>query len=285
MTSYCTLNEARNEIKAKTTVDDTKVELLIRVVSKRIDALMGSPRTPYFAPNFDVRKYLLSTKRVDNFNNVFWLNEHILAFSVVTRGGETITANVELYDVYNDVPKALRITSQATTWYNCGTSADTPPIVIQVTGTWGWHEDFSNAFDSVDTVQDGGGINASVTAITVADADGTNSDGFAPRFSPGNLIQIGTELIDVLAVDTTTNVLTVKRGVNGSTAVVHANATAIGVYILDERVKRATARQVALLYARRGAFQVETLNGIGAITYPQDLLTELLITLQDFQYA
>jgi hypothetical protein len=42
---------------------------------------------------------------------------------------------------------------------------------------------------------------------------------------------------------------------------------------------RAVTRQAALLYTRRGAFQVETLDGVGAITYPQDLIAELQVTL------
>jgi hypothetical protein len=223
---------------------------------------------------------------VNSFYNLFYLYDFILSLTAVVRGSETITANTELYSPYNEVADAIRITNWATTWYtdaNC--SSDTPPAFVTVTGVWGWHDDYDNAYAHVDDVQDGAGINATVTTITVADADGADLDGFQPRFSAGNLIQIGSELMDVTAVDTGANTLTVRRGVNGTTAAAHAVNADINVYQIPETIRRITARQAALLYRRQGAFQVETLDGVGAISYPQDLLSELRGVLQEFQYV
>jgi hypothetical protein len=283
---YCTLQDAKNEIKADKTVDDNKVLTYIRQVSNRIDSTMGSRRRPFFAPYTETRRRNISAYRIDSYNNTFYLGYHILSFSAVVRGGETITSNCELYAPDNLIATRLRITNQATTWYkDCSSTCDYPPTVVQVTGEWGWHEDYDNAFDSVDTVQDAGGINASVTSITVADADGVNLDNETPRFSAGNLIKIGSELMDVVATNTTTNVLTVRRARNGTTAAAHALNAAISVYSVDEVVNRVAARQAALLYARKGAFQVEAVDGVGVVSYPQDLLTELRAVLTEFQYG
>jgi hypothetical protein len=89
----------------------------------------------------------------------------------------------------------------------------------------------------------------------------------------------------VTAVNTTTNVLTIRRGVNGSTPAAHVATTAINVWQVEEPVKRACIRQSAMMYARRGAFQVEVLDGIGVVTYPQDLLVELKNVLTEFMYG
>jgi hypothetical protein len=286
MTNYCTLSDAREEMNANTTIEDSQLRRNIAQVSKRIDAVMGSPRRPYFAPYTEQRRYTISDYRVDSWNNTFWMDDHILSVSNVLRNGEDITSNAEIYSADERVADSLRITNRTTSWYsNCNGSSDYPPYVVLVTGVWGWHEDYDNAFDSVDTIQDVGGISASDTTITVTDVDGENLDGFTPRLSPGNLIKIESELMDVLETDTTLDTITVRRARNGTTAAIHANGTAIEVYMVDERVRRIAARQAALLHARVGAFQVETLDGVGVVTYPQDLLTELKNSLTEFQYG
>lgn len=280
MTNYTTLARAKAEIKASGTVDDAIVRRNIATVSKRIDAVMGSPRRPFFAPYTEQRDFLITTDRVDSVDNAFLLKDHILAVTAVLKQTTTITSSVELYTYGEEVATMLRLTNTSMNWYP---TDDTKQRKIYVTGVWGWHQDYTNAFDSVDTVQDNP-LSSSATTVTVSDADGTDLDDFTPRFSPGNLIRIESELLDVTAVNATTNVLTVRRGVNGTTAAAHVQTTAIETYRVDERIDRISARQAALLYARRGAFQVETLDGVGVVTYPQDLLTELLNTLTEFVY-
>lgn len=280
MTQYTTLARAKAEIKATSTVDDAILRRNIATVSKRIDAVMGSPRRPFFAPYTEQREFSSTTDRIDSAGNTFLLKDHILAFTAVLNQTTTYTSFVELYSYGEEIATMLRLTNTSYNWYplNC-----TAAPKIYVTGIWGWNQDYSNAFDSVDTVQDNP-LSASATTITVSDADGADLDGFTPRFSPGNLIRIESELIDITGVNTTTNVLTVRRGVNGTTAAAHVQTTAIAVYRVDERVDRIAARQAGLLYARRGAYQVETLDGVGVVTYPQDLLTELRNSLTEFVY-
>lgn len=278
--SYCTLAQAKTELNASNTVDDNKLRRNIETVSRRIDNLLGYPRRPYFAPYIEQRGFTISNDRVSTLAGTFWLRDPLLAFSAVLRQTTSVTSLVELYNSGNGVADSLRFTSSSYSWYP--TDNDLVRKVF-VTGTWGWHSDYANAWEAVDALA--AGINASVTSITVADADGADLDGFTPRFSPGNLIQIGSEWMMVNAVNTTTNALTVRRGVNGSTAASHLISAAVSTYHVDDRISRITARQAALLYARIGAFQVETLDGVGVVTYPQDLLMELRATLQDFAYV
>lgn len=278
--NYTTLAAAKAELKADTTADDNTLRNYIRIVSSRIDEMMGTPRRPYFAPYLEQRKYRIVPRRIDSYNNVFWLdNDPLLAFSAVLWGTTDRTSTSELYTDINEVARGLRLTNSSSTWY----STETPPVFVKVTGTWGWHEDWSNAWDAVDTVQ--ADINASVTSVTVADVDGADLDGYTPRISAGNLIRMGSEYCEVTATNTTTNVVTIKRGVHGTTAAAHLAGVSAEVYRVDDRIKRVATRQASLLYARRGAYQVETLDGVGVVTYPQDLLAELRATLQGFQYA
>jgi hypothetical protein len=99
-----------------------------------------------------------------------------------------------------------------------------------VTGKWGWHDRWAEAWrSSSDTVQNNP-LSSGATTITVADADGTDAENESPRFQVGHLLKIENEYLRVLAVNTATNVLTVLRGVNGTTAASHSQNTAISVY-------------------------------------------------------
>jgi hypothetical protein len=119
---------------------------------------------------------------------------------------------------------------------------------VKIEGVLGWHRDYAAAWEaSGDTVQDASGLTASATSITVTDADGADAAGLTPRFSVGNLLKVESELLEVTAVvASTTNKLTVVRGVNGSTGATHAKGTAISVWRPDD-----LAHQAALIQAIR----------------------------------
>lgn len=132
---------------------------------------------------------------------------------------------------------------------------DAPYRAVSITGIWGWHEDWANAFrSSGDTVQNNP-LSASATSLTVTDADGADSAHVSPRFQVGHLLKIGDEYLRVLAVNTTTNILTVARGVGGTTAVSHAQTTAISTFQPPEDVRQLCVRWAAWLYREADAVQ------------------------------
>jgi hypothetical protein len=150
----------------------------------------------------------------------------------------------------------------------------TPQKANAVTGMWGYHEDWDAAWqDSNDTVQDDGGIDASVTTITVSDADGADIYGITPRFKVQRLLKIDDEYVYVTAVNTSTDKLTVIRGVNGTTAAVHDNGATIYVYQPMVEVAHAVKRLAAWLYGQRDApfvKQIVSVPGSGTtITIPE----------------
>lgn len=285
MSTYCTLAEAKGEIKAQGTVEDDQMLRLVRQVSSRVDGIMN-PRTrrPYFEPYREQRAFPLSERSVDGWADTFYFKQPLLSISSVLADTTDVTADVEAYPILDRPIRALHFKDQARHWYDFA-STDGSPVYIYITGLWGFHSDYANAWANYDTVAVAA-VTPTGTTINVTNAVGDDPWGIAPRFSPGALLQIdgGTEILYTSAV--TTNVLTVRRAVNGTTAPAgnYDIGDAVAVWQVEDSIKRVVARQAALLYARKGAFQVETVDGVGAISYPQDLLTELRVVLSEYQY-
>jgi hypothetical protein len=283
--AYASLADVRSELKATSTTDDNIALLNLTMASKRIDSEMKS-RRPYFAPYLETRTFVLNANNINTYWNLLYMRMPVLSLSSVTLNGTSITALVELYPPYADPYNmyGLRLTDPSLTWWSYCTTVRTP-YTVAVTGVWGWNSNYAQAWQSVDTITTIGGINASATSFTVSDVDGANLDGFTPRLSAGNLIQLENEWLDVLATNVTTNTVTVRRGVNGSTASAHALGTAVQVYQVEDDIRRVTARQAGMMYARRGAYDATNITDIGTQVYPSDLLAELRGVLNNYDYA
>lgn len=279
MSYYCTLADAKAALNATSTVDDSLLLTLIGQVSARIDLLMASS-TSYFAPWTETREFEISYENVDSNRNVFLLpsGETLLSLTSLTLAGSAVSG-VEAYPALRVPIKMIRRTDGCS-WYENGTD---DPLTTVITGVWGYHRAYARAWQVVDALA-AAIVSTTATTLTVADADGADLYGFTPRLSAGNLIKIDSELMEVTATNTTTNVLNVRRGVNGTTAATHLIAAAVSTWQTDDNIRRVTARQAGLLYARRGAYEQQQITDIGVITYPADLLMELRGVLQGFQY-
>lgn len=229
--------------------DDSFLLGLCYTASRMID---GTTRR-FFYPKIDTRDYDHPEREADT---VLKVDGDLLAVTTFTTNNGNTTVSASDYFLmtgtsYNLAPYdriALKSDGTQPNLLYSGTIQK----ANQVIGTWGYHEDYDNAWlDSLDAVADVGGINASVTSITVTDADGADSNGVTPRFSAGQLLQIGSEWLYASAVDTTTNKLTVVRGVNGSTAAIHAQAVTIYVYRPEADIEHAARRLAAWLYAQK----------------------------------
>jgi hypothetical protein len=112
---------------------------------------------------------------------------------------------------------------------------------VVLTGIWGYHKNPAIMWlNSNDTVQD-------VAGITVANADGLNLNG-VKRFETLQYIKVDDEFMLITGVNTVTNKLTVKRGVNGTTAAAHGNGDAIYTFTPDDIFTTAVRRRVVFLY-------------------------------------
>lgn len=120
------------------------------------------------------------------------------------------------------------------------------PLVIS--GIWGWHDDWSQAWRiSGDSVT--GILSPFDTAtLPVTDADGTDSEGQAPRFQAGQLLRLGAEIIGLHHVDAEANQLHVLRGQLGTTITTHEPGTAIRIYSAPPTSEALIVRWAVWLY-------------------------------------
>lgn len=280
-TPYITLAQAKSELKAETTTDDAKVYSYIRQFSARVDRLFQS-RRPVFAPYVESRQIRVAPEAVNTQDNTLYFPDNLLAISTVVAGttGLTSGTDFEAWPTLSSPIHRLRLLSTGNDWYSYCTT-DGTPLFVTIAGIWGFHSDYANAWAHVDDLV--GNITASVTSLTVADVDGGDLYGQTPRISAGNLLRIGTEYLEVLATNTTTNVVTVRRGVNGSTAAAHTTGDDVEVWQVEESLLR-IARQVAFMYARRGAFESSTVTDFGVVNFPSDILSEIRGIMQGFAY-
>jgi hypothetical protein len=134
-------------------------------------------------------------------------------------------------------------------------------------GKWGYQDERST---STTTVSSGLAVDATATTFTTS---------ATPTIAIGHTLLIGSEQLYVTGLASTT--ATVVRGVNGTTAAVHANSSAIDVYRYPREVRNAT-----LLIAQRrwrarqsgvGGFVEGT--GIGGGALPPSEMTILRQTV------
>lgn len=279
--SYGSLAEAKAELVAVSAADDKRLYSLTRQVSRRIDQIMSGRSTrPYFGPYSEARQFLINGKRVDSQNNTFLLDAPLLEYSALTAGGTSVYATSEGFPQGFTPYNLLRMTGSGSPWYSHICTTDGNPSYAVITGVWGYHSDYANAWLNVDTLQ--ANISSSVLSLTVGNVDGEDAYGLAPRFSPGNLIKIDSEYMLVTDTDVTLNKVELKRGINGTTAALHTAEAIIYRWETEEPIRRVAARQAAMLYARQGAFQTISIDEVGVTSYPRDLLSELGMVLQEY---
>ncbi len=229
-----------------------------------------------FRPGFDV------------YPNVLKLDHDLLSLITLTtnNGALPITSDniiLRTGNSLNYLPKdiiELNIDGDQTVFFYSGT----PQEANAVDGIWGYHESYDEAWQTLDTIQDTGGINASVTTITVEDADAFDEMGLKPRFQEQQLLRLGTtdtsEMVYIINVNHSSDTLQVTRACNGSTAAIAAKDTVIQVFRPMAEIKHAMLILASHAYRRKdtvgregGDTQVFTPTGV--ITIPQTIPREV----------
>lgn len=278
---YASLEQARAEIKqaANQSVggdDDAYVLRALYFVSGRIEKLKGMS----FAPYIDQWYLDALGEHIDDLYHSLTLNEPMLSISAVEVGGVEWTADTDYLPVpRNRTPiQAIRIPpGSGKDWSNYGN--DWIDAVL-IAGVGGYHTRYSSAFyASGDTVQDAP-LTAGASTITVQAVDGVDAFNRAPRFSPGQLLRIGTgnDFRLILDVDKSNKTLTVLPSARGSTSTSQAAGTAIYIFQPEEAIQRAALRWASYLYKRRGSFsgsEVDALTGNVLTNFPQDAPQEV----------
>lgn len=214
-----------------------------------------------FVPYVQTRTFDAREPVIDG--DLLRLDEDLLEVTTLTNGDDTVigSSNYVLRGA-NATPRwGIKLkNSSGYYWTYSGSDYED---AISVAGVWGFHEDYANAWvDSGDTVQDAGGINASVQTVTVSDADGKDAR-YRTRFEVGKLLKIDSEFMKVVAVDASANALTVMRGANGSTAATHDNGATISTWAVQRNIEQAVIALVRWLYRHKqtDGDRIQFMNG------------------------
>jgi len=283
---YVSYEDLKSYQNIPVTTDDDLLQGLCEIASSMWD---GSTQRS-FAPWRETRYYdyesppgdaLLMSARArqalfsGDWASVLKVDEDLLEVKVLTtENGETTISSDDYYlkcgHTYNVQPYdriELKTDGDTTVFSFSGTYQK----ANSVDAIWGYHTDWARAWQSSgDSIQDAEGIDDSATALTVTDADGVDIYGVTPRFKVQTLIKAGDEYMYVIGKDTDTNILTVLRGVNGTTAASHAKDTALYVYRPIREVEHMVKRLAAWLYGQKDSpFQARQANTqTGVITIP-----------------
>ncbi len=274
LNTYATLDQlrARQNLAVADTADDARFLTKLRAASAQIDRHIG--RT--FSPS-------VGTRLVDyrSVRTLLFRTGDLLELTTLTNGDGSIidpSAIILLggifgpfYGIELDVTKAFFL--YMTTKTRC----------LSVTGVWGWHDDYANAWrasgDAITTF----GISAGSTTLTVSNAAGADSWNNSPRFQIGQLLRIESEYLHLIGVNTATNALTVVRGANGSAPAAHVVSTPISVYVPPVDVTEIALRWAGWLLRLEdsgdyGGQTSDPMLGGGRVpsAFPPDLVDELV---------
>lgn len=294
MTLYANLQFTKNWLETSTpttntlTTNDMLLMGTLREVSDRLDSEFPQvPRWTFFAPWRGSRKYLVTTERVNSALNTFRFKEALLEIdATITLGTSVLTVgtDVELWPDATQPPfYALRLIGCCRTWYDyCAGCA--APLQVTIPGVWGWHRDYASAWPTITTLT--ATMTDTQTTMVVASVTAADPYGIAPGINIGTLLRVddGTdEFMEVTGIDATAKTYTVRRGVNGTTAVAHTDATAgVQAYQVETPVQIAVARQSALMYARRGKYTTMEVVGMSEVRYPADWMYEVRAMMSNY---
>ena len=209
---YCTRAELTAELDSSgsATIDNDRLDRIAYQASRIVDAWTNRR----FYPSIETRHFS------PMYGDVLWVDD-LLAVTTLKSdiGGDRVYSTTWAATDYDLEPynaddrqlpyTAIRLAPQSTQYFPLGKRA------IEIVGKWGYYE--------VPTLSgsllNGAVATTAVTSVTVD--DGTD-------FSVGHILKIGSEYVRVDSI--ATHVLTVTRGINGSTAATHDNDTP--VYVL-----------------------------------------------------
>jgi hypothetical protein len=250
---------------------DTADDDLLRDVCKTASLLFDQWTGRRFYPRIETRYYDIPEETAE-----LVLDDDLLALTTFTtdNGNVTLTDGTHFYkmrwDDYDHTPYDRLVMADDGAYPNLLWSTSRQRSQV-VTGHWGYHDDWSNAWeDSQDTVENNP-LTAAGTSITVNDADGADLFGVTPRFKVQQLLQIESEYVYVTAKNTTTNALTVVRGVNGTTAAEHAQNTTISIYKPMWEIVETLKLLAKWIYQRRESTNNDEMSSIavgGSIVVP-----------------
>ena len=263
--SYATLAEykdfvtARGQTSTTDTTDDAVIESILKSVSRYVDSQTGR----WFYPRVETRYYDVPDGSSLDVRSLVLDADLLEVISVVNGDGVTIPSTEYSLRPRNVTPYLYIRLKDSSTYYWASNTASDFHDVIAITGIWGFHNKYSDAW-----VDDSGlneDVDISETAIDVVDGQ---------DYTVGNIIRFDNELAYVSAKNAHT--LTTTRGINGSTATTHTNGTGVTIWQFMQDLKTAVLETALQAYKRRygtSGTNTATVTGAGVVLSPKDIPT------------
>lgn len=210
-----TLDRLKREIGTEKTTADTDFSRYIDNAS----GLITSTVRRQFVPTYETWRYRRDAQR-DAF--ALQLDRDLLeVIQLLTPSGGTLAStDYQLLPLNESAKYRIELTQEGGQAWNFPSRSGT----VTLTGWWGYHDDYANAWDATDTLQ--GTLTASGTTVRVALSQTLNGT-IQPVFEVGDYIRVTTagtvEAMRTTAgtVTSGTPQLTVIRGELGTTAIAH----------------------------------------------------------------
>jgi len=247
LTAITTLDAAKQQLRISSIniTDDALLRFLLDAASAMVTEHTGRHFVPVRETRtFDARGDHIDRRRLD-------LDADLLAVESITNGDGTAVAGDSYVLKPSNVDPKWRIRLKASSFLAWAYQDDWEDAIM-VDGVWGYHEDYAQAWvDTLDSVQNAGGLDASGQALAVSDAEGTDAR-YRTRFAVGQVLRIDDEFLEVVEVTAgETNQLTVLRGVLGTTATAHDTGAQIASWAPLPDIEQACIGLAAWLYRTR----------------------------------
>lgn len=251
MNSYTTLDAVRRYLglASANSSDDELLNNFMRRASRSIDRYTRRK----FYPRVDTRYYNLAED-----SQVVKLDDDLLEVTTLkTQNGACTVASSVFWagtgESWNHPPYD-RIVFDTSTGCTLNYSG-TPQRATEVTGVWGYHEDWANAWIDTGTSL-AANYNASGASLSLAGAGsaGTGASdvyGDAPRIAVGDLLKVGDEYLYVMGGTTSENNVLVHGYMNGTTAASHPSGTSIARFAPEADIEWSTRRLTAWLFGQK----------------------------------
>ncbi len=276
LNAYATLQafRTRQGLAVADTGDDARMLSKLRAASDQMNRFVGRE----FYPSVATRKF-----DCPDGDTLLLRGSDLLSVTTLTNGDARTIPSTDYILLGDDTPYYGIMVDPSLNYY---TYLTTKIKAITVLGIFGCHNDYANAWR--DTLQDipGGGITSSAITMTLTDVDGTDSWGLTDALQVGQLIKVESEFMQVVARNISTNLLTVVRGANGSTAATHAAGVDIYAYVPTGDIAEICLRWAAWLYKMEdaGDYSGETTEvGLGSTQVPGGLPRDLMAALSNYR--
>ncbi len=154
---------------------------------------------------------------------------------------------------------------------------------VEIDGVWAFADDRSLR-DTGQNVQDDP-LTDSSTSLTVTDIDGDDLYGISPVIAAGMLLRLESEYVEVTTTNTTTNVGTIIRGANSSTAAQHAQNVDVERWLAPEPIRQAAAIMSvrAMERAKQAYGDSRAVAELGEMQFVKAIDPEVQLLLEPYQ--